>query len=60
MMEELQTIVSLGAGGMTKLLSADGRKIRRINNTKYPYEYNTSLEKINAGKQALLAWASEL
>ena len=60
MMEELQTIVSLGAGGMTKLLSADGRKIRRINNPKYPYEYNTSLEKINAGKQALLAWASEL
>lgn len=60
MMEELQTIVSLGAGGMTKLLSSDGKKIQRISNPKYPYEYNTSLEKINAGKQALLAWASQL
>ncbi|MCD8356630.1 MAG: coproporphyrinogen dehydrogenase HemZ [Clostridia bacterium] len=57
MMEELQTIVSLGAGGVTKLLGADGRKIQRINNPKYPYEYNTSLEKINAGKQAILEWA---
>lgn len=60
MMEELQTIVSLGAGGVTKLLGTDGRKIRRIANPKYPYEYNTSLEKMNAGKQALLDWASEL
>lgn len=60
MMEELQTIVSLGAGGMTKLLRADGKKIQRMNNPKYPYEYNVSLEKINAGKQALLVWASEL
>lgn len=60
MMEELQTIVSLGAGGVTKLLGTDGRKIHRISNPKYPYEYNTSLEKINAGKQALIDWASEL
>ncbi|MDO4175089.1 MAG: coproporphyrinogen dehydrogenase HemZ [Eubacteriales bacterium] len=57
MMEELQTIISLGAGGVTKLLGADGRKIQRISNPKYPYEYNVSLEKINAGKQAILQWA---
>lgn len=57
MMEELQTIVSLGAGGVTKLLGADGRKIQRISNPKYPYEYNTALEKINAGKQSILTWA---
>ena len=60
MMEELQTIVSLGAGGMTKLVNENGKKIHRINNPKYPYEYNTSLEKINTSKQALLTWASEL
>ena len=60
MMEELQTIVSLGAGGVTKLLASDGKRIRRISNPKYPYEYNVSLEKINAGKQALLEWAAEL
>ncbi len=57
MMEELQTIVSLGAGGVTKLPGTDGRKIRRISNPKYPYEYNVSLERINAGKQAILDWA---
>lgn len=60
MMEELQTIVSLGAGGVTKLLGTDGRKIRRISNPKYPYEYNVSLEKINAGKQAILEWAAQI
>lgn len=57
MMEELQTIVSLGAGGVTKLLGNDGRKIRRISNPKYPYEYNVSLQRINAGKQEILNWA---
>ena len=57
MMEELQTIVSLGAGGVTKLLGTDGRKIRRISNPKYPYEYNVSLQRINAGKQEILNWA---
>ncbi len=57
MMEELQTIVSLGAGGVTKLLGTEGRKIRRISNPKYPYEYNVSLKRINAGKQAILDWA---
>lgn len=60
MMEELQTILSLGAGGVTKLLGSDEHKIKRISNPKYPYEYNTSLEKINAGKQALLDWANGL
>lgn len=60
MMEELQTILSLGAGGVTKLLTSDGRRIQRISNPKYPYEYNTSLEKINAGKRALLEWAKLL
>ena len=57
MMEELQTIVSLGAGGVTKLLGTDGRKIRRISNPKYPYEYNVSLQRINTGKQEILNWA---
>jgi oxygen-independent coproporphyrinogen-3 oxidase len=60
MMEELQTILSLGAGGVTKLIGADSHKIQRISNPKYPYEYNEALEKINAGKQALIDWASAL
>lgn len=60
MMEELQTILSLGAGGVTKLLSMDGKQIQRISNPKYPYEYNVSLEKISAAKQKLIAWADTL
>lgn len=60
MMEELQTILSLGAGGVTKLIGADSYKIQRISNPKYPYEYNSALEKINAGKQALIDWAAVL
>lgn len=60
MMEELQTILSLGAGGVTKLIGAESHKIKRISNPKYPYEYNNALEKINAGKQALIDWAAAL
>ncbi len=60
MMEELQTILSLGAGGVTKLLYPDAHKIQRISNPKYPYEYNSSIEKINTGKQVLLEWSASL
>jgi len=38
MMEELCTVLSLGAGGVTKLVSGGGR-IERIFNAKYPREY---------------------
>jgi len=44
-MEELQTIVSLGAGGVTKLVSKDDAEIVRIFNPKYPYEYNVAGDK---------------
>jgi oxygen-independent coproporphyrinogen-3 oxidase len=38
MMEELCTVVAMGGGGVTKLVSPDGR-IERIFNAKYPREY---------------------
>jgi len=38
MMEELCTVISLGGGGVTKLVSGNGR-IERIFNAKYPREY---------------------
>ena len=38
MMEELCTVLALGGGGVTKLVSADGR-IKRMFNAKYPREY---------------------
>lgn len=42
MMEEIQNIVSLGAGGVTKLV---GNGIGRISNSKYPGEYIQDAEK---------------
>jgi len=38
MMEELCTVLALGGGGVTKLVSHDGR-IERVFNAKYPREY---------------------
>ncbi|MCL2392590.1 MAG: coproporphyrinogen dehydrogenase HemZ [Oscillospiraceae bacterium] len=38
MMEELCSVLSLGGGGVTKLVSANGR-IERVFNAKYPREY---------------------
>ena len=45
MMEELHTILSLGGGGMTKLVDPAAGRIVRIANPKYPKEY---LERIDA------------
>ena len=38
-MEEVQTILSAGAGGSTKLVTDGGRRMQRIFNFKYPTEY---------------------
>jgi len=45
MMEELCTVLALGGGGVTKLVTADGR-IERVINAKYPREYIMMTEKI--------------
>lgn len=42
-MEELCTILSLGGGGSTKLVSTESGKIERIFNPKYPQEYISNL-----------------
>ena len=65
MMEELQTVLSLGAGGITKLVDGENRKILRLSNPKYAREYLDSWEKVAASKrtaaefQALLAARNE-
>ncbi len=51
MMEELQSVLSLGAGGITKLVDPDNGQIIRLNNPKYAKEYLESWEKISAAKQ---------
>ena len=45
MMEELTTVLALGGGGVTKLVTTDGR-IERIFNAKYPREYIILTEKM--------------
>ena len=41
MMEELHTVFGIGASAMTKLVSPNDKtvKIKRVCETKYPYEY---------------------
>ncbi len=43
-MEEIQTIIALGAGASTKLVDSD--RIERIFNYKYPYEYINGFDEI--------------
>ncbi|MBR2666982.1 MAG: coproporphyrinogen dehydrogenase HemZ [Oscillospiraceae bacterium] len=51
MMEELHTILSVGGGGVTKLVSPG--RIRRVCNPKYPYEYIERIDSLRAEKAAL-------
>ena len=39
MMEEIHSIFAVGAGGVTKMVNADGTDIKRVSAPKYPYEY---------------------
>lgn len=55
-MEELHTILSLGAGGTTKLVNPNSGLIHRVCNPKYPYEYMSRMEHVKEGKEALLAF----
>jgi oxygen-independent coproporphyrinogen III oxidase len=50
MMEELHTVLSLGAGGVTKAIG--GRTVRRLANPKYPQEYLQNAAAIQAEKAA--------
>lgn len=46
MMEECHTILSVGAGAVTKLKNPHGNEIERIFNYKYPYEYISDFDEI--------------
>jgi oxygen-independent coproporphyrinogen-3 oxidase len=58
-MEEFQTILSLGAGGVTKLVDEGGGRIERIANNKYPKEYIGSADKITADGDRIRRFYSE-
>ena len=55
MMEELCTVLSLGGGGVTKLVAPSGR-IERIFNVKYPYEYIERIDTILEMKKKIRAF----
>ena len=50
-MEEIQTILALGAGASTKLV--DENRIERVFNYKYPYEYINGFKEIINRKQKI-------
>lgn len=54
MMEELQTILSLGAGGVSKRVERATGWIERVNNPKYPLEYIRAADRLADGKRKLL------
>lgn len=51
-MEELHTILSLGAGGSTKMVDPARNHIERVFNLKFPQEYIQRPEKITANQEA--------
>ena len=55
MMEELHTVVSLGAGGVTKLIGGGG-KLLRLTNPKYPQDYLSGLDKVLGQKEEIRAF----
>lgn len=59
-MEELHTILALGAGGSTKLTNPGTGKIVRITNPKYPKEYIERIGQICQEKRGLVEFYQNL
>ncbi len=56
MMEEIQTILSFGAGAVTKLHDIQTGSIKRITNHKYPFEYIRDISHIIDSKKKLVSF----
>ena len=52
-MDDGHTIISVGAGGVTKLVPTGPQRIVRSFNYKYPYEYLSRFETVLERKAAL-------
>ena len=59
MMEEIHTILSVGAGAVTKLRSPKDSRIERIFNYKYPYEYISGFDEIIKRKEYIKEFYSK-
>lgn len=55
-MEELQTILAVGAGASTKLVDRNTGRIKRITNHKYPYEYLDRFNDILENKRDIFSF----
>ena len=55
-MEELQTILAVGAGASTKLVDRRTGRIKRITNHKYPYEYLDRFNDILENKREIFSF----
>ncbi len=60
MMEECHTILSCGAGAVTKMKTPGKNEISRLFHFKYPYEYNTRFEEIVEAKKTLKEFVNSL
>ncbi len=56
MMNELHTVLAVGAGGVSRLKEPLGPQIERIFNYKYPYEYIERFSTVLERKQGVLAF----
>ena len=58
-MEELCSIIALGGGGSTKLISPSGGRNIRLFAPKYPSEYISGINKTCADKQGIIDFYSK-
>lgn len=58
MMEEIHTVLAVGAGAVTKLKAPHSNQIERIFNYKYPYEYNTGFNTLIERKNRITEFYS--
>ena len=59
MMEECHTILSVGAGAVTKLVANGGEYIERIFNYKYPFEYISRFSELCRRKERISEFVAE-
>ena len=59
-MEELHSILSLGAGGSTKMVDSAHDRIERVFNLKFPQEYIQRPEKIAENQRAFRAFYEQM
>ena len=58
MMEEIHTVLAVGAGAVTKLKAPNENYIERIFNYKYPYEYNSGFDTLMERKNRITEFYS--